>query len=427
MKKLILAALFILPLITSAQFTGVNGRYYIKNSAKHLELGSIRGDSVLWMPTVIATYGTGSGSVYVNVSDSSIYALIGATWVKQKAAGLGGGIQSDSSLSINNRINDTAAALRAAIGFGGGGGSQTPWTSNINAAGFNLIGGTTTTSTLTFQTTTANATTGSDFIWLGGNNGATELMRLRANNQLVLKSNGVNLNGAGTQNYIAAGTNSYNDYFAGTVHKFYSYAVGSYFVQFANGTSTANYISTPLTVGGTGIATARLHIAAGTATASTAPLKFTSGTNLTTPENGSVEYNGTDFFVTRSAATRETVTVNEAAQTLNNKRINRRITTTASSSTPTPDSDASDQFNVTALAADATFGAPTGTPTDGQVLLIRIKDNGTARTLAWNAIYRAGTDIALPTTTVISKVMYVQFVYNSADTKWDIIGNLGGF
>lgn len=44
--------------------------------------------------------------------------------------------------------------------------------------------------------------------------------------------------------------------------------------------------------------TAKLHIAAGTATASTAPLKFTSGTILTTPEAGVVEFDGVDFYGT---------------------------------------------------------------------------------------------------------------------------------
>ncbi|MHA4844425.1 beta strand repeat-containing protein [Flavitalea antarctica] len=119
-------------------------------------------------------------------------------------------------------------------------------------------------------------------------------------------------------------------------------------------------------------------------------------------------------------------TKNSATATLTNKRITSRIGTTTSSTTPTPDADANDQYNVTVLAANATFGAPTGTPTDGQALLIRIKDNGTARTLSWNAIYRAGTVLALPTTTTISKTMYVQFVYNSADTKWDIVGLTDG-
>lgn len=52
--------------------------------------------------------------------------------------------------------------------------------------------------------------------------------------------------------------------------------------------------------------TALLHIGAGTATASTAPLKFTSGVNLTTPEAGAMEYNGR-FSLTETAGTRRFV------------------------------------------------------------------------------------------------------------------------
>ena len=52
--------------------------------------------------------------------------------------------------------------------------------------------------------------------------------------------------------------------------------------------------------------TARLHIAAGTATANTAPLKFTSGTNLTTAEAGAMEFNGTNLCFSPST-TRHTV------------------------------------------------------------------------------------------------------------------------
>ena len=114
-------------------------------------------------------------------------------------------------------------------------------------------------------------------------------------------------------------------------------------------------------------------------------------------------------------------------QTLTNKRITKREVTIASSATPTPNSDITDIYTITALAEAATFGAPTGTPTQGQTLLIRIKDNATARALSWNAIYRAGTDLALPTTTVLSKTMYVGFIYNITDTKWDLMMVTGGF
>lgn len=107
-------------------------------------------------------------------------------------------------------------------------------------------------------------------------------------------------------------------------------------------------------------------------------------------------------------------------QTLTNKRVNPRVSSTTSSGTPTPNSDTDDVYILTALAASATFGSPTGTPVQGQRLMVRIKDNGTARTLAWNAIYRA-VGVTLPTTTVINKTLYIGFVYNSTDTKWDAI------
>lgn len=54
-------------------------------------------------------------------------------------------------------------------------------------------------------------------------------------------------------------------------------------------------------IGGSTTPTADLHLAAGTATASTAPLKFTSGTKLTTPEAGAIEFDGTEYYATTSA------------------------------------------------------------------------------------------------------------------------------
>lgn len=116
-----------------------------------------------------------------------------------------------------------------------------------------------------------------------------------------------------------------------------------------------------------------------------------------------------------------------STSTLTNKRVTSRIGTEASSATSTPTADSVDQWNITALAAADAIAAPTGTPTDWQALILRIKDNGTARALTWNAIYRASTDLALPSTTVISKTMYCEFLYNSADSKWDFVWFLNNF
>lgn len=101
-----------------------------------------------------------------------------------------------------------------------------------------------------------------------------------------------------------------------------------------------------------------------------------------------------------------------------------RIASAASSATPTPNAGTADEFVLTAQAGAATFGAPTGSPVDGQKLIIRVKDNATAQALSWNAIYRAGADIALPTTTTISKTLYLGFIYNAADSKWDLVAKV---
>jgi hypothetical protein len=100
--------------------------------------------------------------------------------------------------------------------------------------------------------------------------------------------------------------------------------------------------------------------------------------------------------------------------------VQPKVVSTTSSAAPTPAVDTAEVYAVTALAVGATFGAPTGTPADGQPLLIRVKDNGSPQTLAWNAIYRAvGT--VLPTTTVATKVLYVGARYNAVATKWDVL------
>lgn len=109
-------------------------------------------------------------------------------------------------------------------------------------------------------------------------------------------------------------------------------------------------------------------------------------------------------------------------QTLTNKRVTPRVNTVASSATPTINTDTTDVFTITALAAAITSMTTnlSGTPTDGQKLVIRIKDNGTARAITWGASF-ASRGATLPTTTVLGKVLYVGFMYNSAAAVWDCV------
>ena len=68
------------------------------------------------------------------------------------------------------------------------------------------------------------------------------------------------------------------------------------------------YVNSAGQVGiGTTSPTATLHLRAGTASASSSPLKFNSGTNLTTPEIGAVEYDGTHLFASPAGALRERI------------------------------------------------------------------------------------------------------------------------
>jgi TATA-binding protein-associated factor Taf7 len=56
----------------------------------------------------------------------------------------------------------------------------------------------------------------------------------------------------------------------------------------------------------------------------------------------------------------------------------------------------------------------------GRKFVIRIKDNGSAATITWNAIFRA-IGVTLPTTTTASKTIYIGCLYNDTDSKWDVI------
>jgi hypothetical protein len=109
--------------------------------------------------------------------------------------------------------------------------------------------------------------------------------------------------------------------------------------------------------------------------------------------------------------------------TLTNKRITARTGTTTSNATPTINTDNVDYYSITALAAAITSFTTnlSGTPTIGQTLWISIKDNGTARAIAWGASFEAST-IALPTTTVISTRLDVAFIWNEATSVWRCVG-----
>lgn len=108
--------------------------------------------------------------------------------------------------------------------------------------------------------------------------------------------------------------------------------------------------------------------------------------------------------------------------TLTNKRITPRVLSITSSATPTINTNNYDTVDITALAAVITSMTTnlTGTPNNFDKLIIRIKDNGTARAITWGASFVNKGD-TLPTTTVLSKLTTVGLIYNTTSLVWECV------
>lgn len=113
------------------------------------------------------------------------------------------------------------------------------------------------------------------------------------------------------------------------------------------------------------------------------------------------------------------------AGTLTGKRITKRKTTIVSSATPTINTDTCDAVTITALAAAITSMTTnlTGTPSDFDPLIFRIKDDGTGRAITWGASFEA-VGAALPTTTVAGKRLTVGFFYDTVSAKWGCVASV---
>ncbi len=203
-----------------------------------------------------------------------------------------------------------------------------------------IIGGITTTSTLTFRTTShSGGTTGADFIWQGGNNGATEFMRLINAGTLLIGATSVvssasllevnKSQNSNTQLLVANGNGGAaalsslrvtNTTTTISIYKFggaYTTS-GPYFQDGATIEDTGVAGLTILTTNASAtinfwtnsvqrakfLSTGSFLLSAGTATAGSAPIKLTSGTNLTTGEAGAFEYDGTLIYFTPTGTTR---------------------------------------------------------------------------------------------------------------------------
>ena len=115
----------------------------------------------------------------------------------------------------------------------------------------------------------------------------------------------------------------------------------------------------------------------------------------------------------------------DGTQTLTNKRVTPRISSATSYTTDTGTSiagDTQDMFIVTAQAGALKFNNPTGTPTDGQKLVISVASSTTAaRALTWDTAYGA-TTVALPTTTAATTAtLTIGFIWSASKSLWQCV------
>lgn len=173
--------------------------------------------------------------------------------------------------------------------------------------------------------------------------------------------------------------------------------------------------SATLTTPTLGVASATsINKVAITAPATSATLTIANGKTLTANETltlagttGTISFQGTDTYVGRATT-----------DTLTNKRFTPRVGSTTSHANPSINTDNFDIYKLTAQAVDISSFTTnlTGTPTDGQVLIIQITGTA-ARAITWGTAFEAST-IALPTTTVSTNMLTVGFLYNSVTSKW---------
>jgi hypothetical protein len=149
--------------------------------------------------------------------------------------------------------------------------------------------------------------------------------------------------------------------------------------------------------------TALLQLKAGTATAGTGPFKLTSGTLLTTAEAGLFEYDGSFFYVTSSAPTRQRISTDAATSAISASAIDWSLSGTFSKT----------------LAANTTFTFSNAT--DGRTIVVALTNTTGNYTVTWPTVsWTGGT---APVQTIGAKTDVYTLIKIGSTTYGSVIPN----
>lgn len=101
-------------------------------------------------------------------------------------------------------------------------------------------------------------------------------------------------------------------------------------------------------------------------------------------------------------------------------RINRLVT----AGTATPNADTTDIYELTGQDATVYFDTPSGTPVDGQKMILQIKMAGTSFNIGFTGSWTAG-GVALPTNGTSGKYLHLGFMYVTANSfnRWMLLAS----
>lgn len=97
---------------------------------------------------------------------------------------------------------------------------------------------------------------------------------------------------------------------------------------------------------------------------------------------------------------------------------NPRVVSIVSSAAPSINADVTDMFEITALAANITGFTVTGTFHDSQKFMVRITDNGSAKSIVWGSQFLASGVAPLLTSTSPNRTHTLGFMYDGTQLVW---------